>query len=87
VEILAQAVYKEVPATIFFKFFRGTSNVGQLAIREFYEKLRETKAKQGVCIASSDYTEDAISFSEGRMLELLGNSDLVRLLARIDSKD
>ncbi|KPJ86550.1 MAG: hypothetical protein AMS17_12075 [Spirochaetes bacterium DG_61] len=86
VEILAQAVYKDVPTMIFFKFFRGTSNLGQLAIREFYEKLKETKAKQGVCITSSDYTEDAISFSEGRMLELLPNKDLVKLLARIDSK-
>jgi tetratricopeptide (TPR) repeat protein len=86
VEILAQANYKEVPATLFFKFFRGSSNVGELAVREFYEKLRESKAKQGVCITSSDFTEDAVAFSEGRMLELRGNKDLLRMLAQINAR-
>jgi tetratricopeptide (TPR) repeat protein len=85
VEILAQANYRDVPSTVFFKFFRGSSNVGELTVREFYEKLRESKAKQGVCITSSDYTEDAVSFSEGRILELRGNKDLVRMLAQINA--
>jgi tetratricopeptide (TPR) repeat protein len=81
-EIFAQAVYHEVPTTIYFKFFRGTLNIGQLAIREFYEKLKESKAKQGVCITTAEYSEEALSFSEGRMIELLGQRQLLKILSR-----
>lgn len=84
VEILVQAVYKDVGTTIFFKFFRGTSNVGQLVVREFYEKMKEVKAKHGVCITTSEYSSDALAFSEGRVLELLGKKELVRLLSRVN---
>ncbi len=82
VEILSQAVYHDVPTTIMFKFFRGSSNIGQLAVREFYEKLKETKAKHGVCVTTSDFSEEAHMFSEGRMLELLGKKEILRTLAR-----
>jgi tetratricopeptide (TPR) repeat protein len=84
IEILVQAVYKDVGTTIFFKFFRGTSNVGQLVVREFYEKMKEVKAKHGVCITTSEYSSDALAFSEGRVLELLGRKELVRLLSRVN---
>ncbi len=82
VEIFSQAVYHDVPTTIMFKFFRGASNIGQLAVREFYEKLKETKAKYGVCITTSDFSEEARMFSEGRVLELLGEKELLRILSR-----
>lgn len=83
VEVFTQAVYRELPTTILFKFFRGTSNVGGLAIREFYEKLKENKAKMGICFATADYTEDAVSFSSGRVIELFGKNELIKLLAKL----
>jgi tetratricopeptide (TPR) repeat protein len=83
VEVFTQAVYHEHPTTILFKYFRGTSNVGGLAIREFYEKLKETKAKMGVCFATADYTEDAQLFSSGRVIELFGKNELIKLLTKL----
>jgi tetratricopeptide (TPR) repeat protein len=82
VEIFSQAVYHNLPTTIMFKFFRGASNIGQLAVREFYEKIKETKAKYGVCITTSDFSEEARAFCEGRVLELLGKKELLRILSR-----
>jgi tetratricopeptide (TPR) repeat protein len=59
VEILAQVYYRHRNMTILFKFFKGSAKVGQLAVREFYEKVRETKATLGICFTNTEYTDDA----------------------------
>ncbi len=86
VEIFAQAIYKHRNMTILFKFFRGTSKVGQLAIREFYEKVKETKAKLGICMTSTEFTDEALNFVEGRALELYSGAQFNRLLKRVEIK-
>lgn len=82
VEIFTQAVLHDVSTTILFKFFRGSSNIGQLAIREFYETLKEIKAKQGICYTTADYSDEAVDFSSGRVIELRGQNDLVKFLRK-----
>jgi len=82
VEIFAQVIQNKVPTIILFKFFRGTNTIGQLAVREFYEKTKEVKAKQGICFTNTDFTEDSFSFCEGRVLELLGKKELLKYLTR-----
>ncbi len=86
IEIFTQAVHRDVPTTILFKFFRGSSNIGQLAIRELYEKLKETKAKQGVCYTTADYSDEAVDFSSGRVIELRRKNDLVKILTKAQKK-
>ena len=85
VEIFAQAVYRHRNTTILFKFFRGTSKIGQLAVREFYEKLRETKAMLGICITSTEFTDEALAFVEGRALELYSGLQFQRILKRVEN--
>lgn len=82
IEIFTQAALRDVPTTILFKFFRGSSKIGQLAIREFYEALKETKAKQGICYTTADYSDEAVDFSSGRVIELRGKNDLVKILTK-----
>jgi len=82
-DIFTQAIYKKVETTIFFKFFRSNSNIGQFAIREFYEKIKETKAKLGVCFTTSGYTEEAIAYSKGRVIELYDKEELLKFLSKI----
>ena len=86
VEIFAQAVYKHRNMTILFKLFRGTTKVGQLAIREFYEKVKETKASLGICITSTEFTDEALSFGEGRAMELYSGAQFNRILKRVEMK-
>jgi tetratricopeptide (TPR) repeat protein len=86
VEIFAQAVYKHRNMTILFKFFRGISKVGQLAIREFYEKVKETNAKLGICMTNTEFTDEALNFVEGRALELYSGTKFNRLLKRVEFK-
>jgi tetratricopeptide (TPR) repeat protein len=84
VEIFAQGVYRNRNITMLYKFFRGNTLVGQLAVREFYEKLRETKASLGICFTSAEFTEDAESFVEGRALELYSGSRFLSILKRVE---
>jgi tetratricopeptide (TPR) repeat protein len=84
VEILAQGVYRHRNITMLCKFFRGTALVGQLAVREFYEKLRETKATLGICFTSTEFTEEAEAFVEGRALELYSGSRFLSILNRLE---
>jgi tetratricopeptide (TPR) repeat protein len=87
VEVLAQAYYHHRNVTILFKFFKGSAKVGQLAVREFYEKVRESKATLGICFTSTEYTEDAETFVEGRALELYSGPRFHSILNRVESKE
>jgi len=81
-DFLVQAIYKGIPTMILFKFFRGTGKIGHLAVREFYEKVKEFKAKQGVCFTNTEFSEEAASFAEGRVLELYGKEKLLNLVTK-----
>jgi len=86
VEIFAQAEYRNRNMTILFKFFRGTAKVGQLAVREFFEKARETKATLGICFTSTEFTEEAQAFTEGRALELYSGVRFHNILNRLENR-
>ncbi len=82
VELLVQAIRKNIPTMILFKFFRGTSKIGHLAVREFYEKIKELKANRGVCLTNTEFSDEAVSFTEGRVLELYGKEKLLNLVTK-----
>jgi restriction endonuclease Mrr len=86
VEIFAQAEYRHQNMTILFKFFRGSAKVGQLAIREFYEKTKESKATVGVCLTSTEFTDEAETYVEGRSIELVSGSRFHNLLNKVEIK-
>jgi tetratricopeptide (TPR) repeat protein len=86
VEIFAQAEYRNRNLMILFKFFRGKTKIGQLAIREFYEKARETKANLGICLTSTEFTDEAANFVEGRPIELYSGGRFHSILRKAEKK-
>ncbi len=82
VEIAAQVERGGTSMTAIFKFFRGSGSVGALALREFYETIKERNARLGICYTSSEFSEEAVSFSQGRILELYQKNDFIRVLTR-----
>ncbi len=87
VELLVQAMYKNVPTMILFKFFRGAGKIGHLAVREFYEKVKELKVKQGVCLTNTEFSDEAVAFADGRVLELYGKEKLLNLVTEALKRD
>jgi tetratricopeptide (TPR) repeat protein len=82
VEIFAQAVHGNISTTMLFKFFRGMTKIGQLTIREFYEICREKNAKLGVCLTNTEFTNEALAYSEGRVIELPNEEKFLKLLTK-----
>jgi tetratricopeptide (TPR) repeat protein len=82
-EVLVQVILHGVPTTMFFKFFRSSNTIGQFAVREFYEKLKEIKAKRGICLTNTEFSKDSYEFCDGRVLELVGKKKLASLVAKV----
>jgi len=81
--LLVQTIYKNIPTMILFKFFRGTSKIGHLAVLEFYEKVKELKTKRGICLTNTEFSTDAVSFAEGRVLDLYEKEKLLNLVTKV----
>lgn len=67
----------------FFIFFRSTSSIGELEVRNIYNMLREKKIDKGICVTAGSFSETAKNFSESRMLEVVEKKQLVDILNKI----
>ena len=61
---------------VVFRFFRSQGSVGELLLREFHAKVRETKAGRGICFTAGTFTDESVKYAEGRPLELFDKTRL-----------
>ncbi len=66
--------------TVIFRFFRSQSNVGELLLRDFHGKLKETKGGSGVCMSAGTFSEEALRYAEGRPIDLYDKTKLSTVL-------
>ncbi|MGP1458100.1 MAG: tetratricopeptide repeat protein [Treponema sp.] len=67
-----------------FRFYRTTGAIGELYIRDFHSKMRDTKVDRGFCLTAGAYTSEAQKYVEGRPIDLLEKQRLVAILKKID---
>ncbi|MEM5947518.1 tetratricopeptide repeat protein [Spirochaetia bacterium 38H-sp] len=72
--------------TILFRFMRTTGVVGELSIRDFHARLKDTRADRGICISAGDFSQEAKKFVEARLIDLLPKSELLKILKKVDSR-
>ncbi|GAB6392332.1 MAG: tetratricopeptide repeat protein [Treponematales bacterium] len=65
---------------IMFRFIRSQGAAGELVIRDFHSRLKETKAGKGICVSAGTFTEGARRYTEARLIDLLGKDKLTALL-------
>ena len=70
--------------TDLFRFYRTSGSVGELFIRDFHSKVRDSKVDKGVCFIAGTYTEEAMRYAEGRPVDLVDKASLTRILKQID---
>ena len=70
--------------TELFRFYRTSGSVGELFIRDFHSKVRDSKVDKGVCFIAGTYTEEAMRYAEGRPVDLVDKASLTRILKQID---
>ncbi len=84
-EVLTEIDTDKWQDSVIFRFYRTTGTIGELFIRDFHSKLKEVKAGKGICFTAGSYSEEARKYIDGRPIDLIEKSDLVRILSKLDS--
>ncbi len=82
-EILAEIETQQWTDIVLFRFYRTTSTVGELYIRDFHEKIRDAKAGRGICFSAGTFSEESRRFIDGRPIDLIERTDLNKFLSTI----
>ncbi|MBR1403095.1 MAG: tetratricopeptide repeat protein [Treponema sp.] len=85
IEILMNIEFVRSEEVHVFRFYRSTSVISDLYIRDFHAKVTETKADRGICITAGVYSDEAKRYAEGRPIDLVEKEGLVRILKKVDS--
>lgn len=85
VEIVCSAENTKWESKQIFRFYRSQNVIGDLNIREFHGKIRDSKCDNGVCITVGSFSESAHRFVEGRPVNLLEKEQLTKMLKKISS--
>lgn len=84
VDVMCQVFSDKWEDLELFKFFRSTGAVGELYVRSFHAKMRDTKCERGFCVTAGTYTEECRKFVEGRPIDLIDKQKLITILKRIE---
>ena len=82
-DIIVEVNTPKFSDTVVFRFFRAQGSIGELILREFHAKIRDTKAGRGICMTPGTFTDDAVRYSEGRPIELYDKPKLSAMLNKI----
>lgn len=83
VEILCTIQSGTWEATEIIKFYRSTSPVGELYVRDLHAKIQEAKIDKGVCITAGTFTDGAKRFVDGRPIDLIEKEKLMSILKKV----
>jgi len=84
VEILLTVESPKWEDTEIFRFYRSNGSVGELFIRDFHARVGDSKADRGLCFTAGQYSEDAKKYAEGRPIDLIDKTGLIKLLKKVD---
>ncbi len=82
-EILADVDTPKWQDMVLFRFYRSTGTIGELFIRDFHSKIRDTRSGRGICITAGNFSDEAVKFIEGRPIDLLNKEKLFKILNMI----
>ena len=84
VEIICEVETPKWEARQMFRFYRTQNVIGDINVRDFHSKLRDTKCDTGVCITMGHFSESAHKYIDGRPVDLIEKDELVKILKRIN---
>ncbi|MBE6353274.1 tetratricopeptide repeat protein [Treponema sp.] len=63
-----------------YRFFRTSGSTGELYVREFHGHIQDIKADRGFCVSAGTFTEEGRKYTEGRPIDLIEKTELVKVL-------
>lgn len=83
-DIVAEIDASKYSDVVVFRFFRSQGVVGELLLREFHAKVKETKGGRGICMTAGVFAEEAVKYAEGRPIDLFNKSKLSSILNSVN---
>lgn len=83
VEIICEVDCSRIQAKELFRFYRTQTVIGDIYVREFHSKVRDTKCDKGVCVTMGSFSESAHKFIDGRPIDLVEKDELLKTLKKI----
>lgn len=80
IEILCEVENAKWEDKELFRFYRNTGSIGELYIRDFHAKIKDTKCDKGYCITSGTFSEEAHKYIDGRPIDLIEKPTLMKML-------
>lgn len=84
VEIVCFVEGNKWESKVIFRFYRTQATIGDIFIREFHSKIRDTKCDRGYCVTLGCFSESAHKFIEGRPIDLIEKDELSKSLKKIN---
>lgn len=84
VEILVHIDFVRSEEIHIFRFYRSSGIISDLYVRDLNAKVSESKADKGICFTAGMFSEEARRYAEGRPIDLIEKSNLVKILKKID---
>ena len=85
VDIVAEVRTSKWEDQVLLRFLRMTGTVGELLVRNFYMRCRDSHIKRGVLVAPGEFSKGAAQFVEARLIELVDKKSLVRVFGRFSA--
>lgn len=67
-----------------FRFYRTQGAIGELYVRDFHTKLRDSKCDRGFIITAGLFSGEGKKYAEGRPIDLIEKNKLVAVLNKIE---
>ncbi len=84
VEIVCEVEKSRTEAKQLFRFYRTQNVIGDINVREFHSKVRDSKCDTGYCISMGNFSESAHKYIDGRPVDLIEKDELVKILKKIN---
>jgi len=84
VELICEIESSKWSAKELYRFYRTQTVIGDIYIRDFHSKIRDTKCDNGVCVTMGTYSESCHKFAEGRPIDLVEKDQLSKILKKIN---
>ncbi len=66
-----------------FRFYRTSTVIGDIYVRDFHSKMRDLKCDSGLCVTMGTFSESAHKYTEGRPVDLIEKDELCSVLNKI----
>lgn len=84
VEIICSVEGKRWESKEMFRFYRNSTVIGDIYVRDFHSKMRDLKCDSGLCVTMGSFSESAHKYTEGRPIDLLEKDELCSILNKIN---